>query len=415
MKKNWIIFLVLFLTIFSLIIDISTKLDFTLGPLSIKKDLSFRKGLDLAGGTSVILKADMKNISYDQKQQALESAKNVIERRVNFFGVSEPLVQTSTTNKDFRIIVELPGITDIDQAVKLIGNTAQLEFREVIESTASGALTTKSIGLSGADLRDAKVNFDSNTGEPVVSFAINPKSQKKFYETTQKLIGKRMAIFLDNIFVSAPVVQNAIRDNGQISGKFTPEDAKRLTTQLAAGALPVKLSILQQNSIGATLGKSTVEKSLLAGILGFITIVMFMIILYGRLGVWASIALCFYVLIVLAVFKLISLTLTLAGIAGFILSIGMAVDANILIFERMKEEERIGKPKDAAIELGFSRAWNSIRDSNISSLITSFILYYFGNGIIRGFALTLAIGVLVSMFSAITVTRTLLRIFYRSR
>jgi preprotein translocase subunit SecD len=263
-------------------------------------------------------------------------------------------------------------------------------------------------------VENAEVSFSQQTSAPVVAFRVASESQKKFYDTTQKLVGKQMAICLDQQCFSAPTVQQAIRDNGQISGNFTTEQAQQLATQLNAGALPVSLSILSQNTIGATLGEDSMHKSLFAGLVGFVIIVIFMSVLYGRLGMLASVALLLYSIYVLALFKLIPVTLTLAGIAGFILSIGMAVDANILIFERMREELRKGKSRDVAIELGFSRAWSSIRDSNISSIITSLILIYFGTGIVRGFAITLLIGVLVSMFSAIVVTRTFLRISNKS-
>ncbi len=383
-------------------------------PFRIQKDIAFRKGLDLEGGTQIVLKADMKNIPASQRDAAMESAKSVIEKRIDSLGLLEPLIQTAKTNDEYRLIVELPGITDINQAVALVGTTAKLEFRGLKPTaTESAYLTyenTTNIGLSGADLESAEVSFSQENSAPVVAFQITGDSQKKFYEATQKLIGKQMAICLDQQCFSAPTVQQAIRDSGQISGGFTTEQAKQLATQLNAGALPVPLSILQQNTIGATLGEASLYKSLFAGILGFVIIVIFMSVLYGRLGMLASVALLLYALYVLAIFKLIPITLTLAGIAGFILSIGMAVDANILIFERMREELRRGRTRDMAIELGFSRAWTSIRDSNISSIITSLILIYFGTGIVRGFAVTLLIGVLISMFSAIVVTRTFLRI-----
>lgn len=384
---------------------------------NIQKDFEFRRGLDLEGGTSITLKADMSHMASNQRNTALNSAKDVIERRVNLLGVNEPVVQTASGNNDYRIIVELPGITDINQAIQLVGTTAQLEFRSVKpEASLSALLTydnTLPIGLTGADLKNAQVSFAQQTGAPSVSFQVADQSQDKFYTKTQKLVGKQMAICLDKQCFSAPTVQQAIRDNGQITGNFTTEQANQLATLLNAGALPVPLSILQQNTIGAILGINSLVKSLFAGILGFIIIVIFMSVLYGRLGMLASFALLLYTLFVLAIFKIIPVTLTLAGIAGFILSIGMAVDANILIFERMREELHRGKPRDIAIELGFSRAWTSIRDSNVSSLITSFILYEFGTSIVKNFAFTLAIGVLVSMFSAIVVTRTFLRLVYK--
>lgn len=383
-------------------------------PIRFNRDLAFRKGLDLEGGTQIVLQADMKNVPSSSRDTAMESAKTVIQRRIDSLGVLEPLIQTAKTDNAYRLIVELPGITDINQAVALVGTTAKLEFRGLKPTATQSAYLlyeqTTDIGLSGADLENAEVAFSGQTSAPVVSFKIVADSQKKFYDTTQKLIGKQMAICLDQQCFSAPTVQQAIRDSGQISGNFTTEQAKSLATQLNAGALPISLSILSQNTIGATLGQSALEKSLFAGLLGFVIIVIFMSVLYGRLGMLASVALLLYSLYILALFKLIPVTLTLAGIAGFILSIGMAVDANILIFERMREELRRGRSREVAIELGFSRAWMSIRDSNISSIITSLILIYFGTGIVRGFAVTLLIGVLVSMFSAIIVTRTFLRL-----
>lgn len=383
-------------------------------PFRFDKDLFFRKGLDLEGGTQIVLQADMKNIPVSQRDAAMESAKIVIQRRIDSLGVLDPLIQTAKTDNDHRLIVELPGITDINQAVALVGTTAKLEFRGLKDTaTQSAVLTydnTTSIGLSGADLESAEVVFTQESSAPAVSFKIVPDSQKKFFEATKKLVGKQMAICLDEQCFSAPTVQQAIQSSGQITGNFTTEQAKQLATQLNAGALPVPLTILSQNTIGATLGEASLEKSLFAGFLGFVIIVIFMSVLYGRLGMLASVALVLYAIYLLALFKLIPVTITLAGIAGFILSIGMAVDANILIFERMREELRRGRSREMAIELGFSRAWTSIRDSNISSIITSLILIYFGTGIVRGFAVTLLIGVLVSMFSAIVITRTFLRL-----
>lgn len=406
-----------------------------IGPLLIQKDLSFKKGLDLEGGTSITLRADMSQINKDQRDNALESAKTVIEKRVNFFGVSEPVIQTSKANNDYRIIVEIPGVTDVKQAVSLIGQTAQLSFWE--EGAASNAaslegskktaspsalplgITTifsnpKKTNLTGKDLTKTSVSFDQNTSEPQVQLVFTDIGAKKFAEITKRNVQKRVAIVLDNQVIQAPTVNTEITGgNAVITGGFTLEQAKAVSIQLNAGALPVPLSILRQSTILATLGESSLQKIIFAGILGFLSIIVFMTVLYGRLGVIACFALILYALYVLALFKFIPITLTLAGIAGFILSIGMAVDANILIFERTKEEISLGRSRSASIELGFSRAWTSIRDSNISSLITSGILYYFGTGAVRGFALTLAIGVLISMFSAITITRTFLRLIYR--
>ena len=394
--------------------------------LNIPKELTFRKGLDLEGGTSLILQADMADISTAQKQSALDSAKVVIDRRVNLFGVSEPIVQTSIAGNEYRIIVELPGLTNTDQVRELIGTTAQLTFWEQ-EASASAKTASpsasqpgfKQTDLTGADIKQTTVSFDSNTGKPQVQLQFTSEGTKKFADITKRNIGKPVAIVLDNQLIEQPTVQQAIlTGDAVITGNFTIETANQLSTQLNAGALPVPLKILSSSVIEPTLGTASLEKSLFAGIVGFIIIVIFMCVLYGKLGVIASLALVLYTLFNLAIFKLSSITpygitLTLSGIAGFILSIGMAVDANILIFERMKEELRSGKSIHTAIELGFSRAWTSIRDSNISTLITSFVLYSFGTGIVRGFALVLAVGVLVSMFSAIIVTRTFLRLVYK--
>lgn len=401
--------------------------------VGLQKPLEFRQGLDLKGGTSMTLKADMSKISSSQRQSALDSAKTIIEKRVNLFGVSEPLVQTSVgNNNDYRIIVELPNI-DINQARSIVGTTAQLSFWEetaspsgkfnpsdymIVPSGASSSAYFKKTNLSGKDLSSTGVTFDTNTGKPEVQLTFTTEGGQKFADITRRDVGKILAIVLDNQIIEMPRVSTPILNgSGVISGSFTVDTANALSTELNAGALPVPLSILSEQTINPTLGVQSLEKSLFAGILGFVIIVVFMTVLYGRLGIIASVALLLYTLFNLAIFKLSSLTpygitLTLSGIAGFILSIGMAVDANILIFERMKEERRLGKSLQSAIEAGFSRAWTSIRDSNVSTIITCFVLYEFGTGSVRGFALVLAIGVLVSMFSAIVVTRTFLRIAF---
>lgn len=402
-----------------------------LSAFGIQRDFSLKKGLDLEGGTSITLKADMSEIPSAERNNALDSAREVIERRINFFGVSEPIIQTSRSGNDYRIIVEIPGITDVNQAVQLIGTTAQLTFWEE-GATSSAELATdsaallpfgvaqilgpnaKKTNLTGKDLKKAVVTFNPNTGVPQVQLTFTPEGSKKFAEITKRNVGKIVGIVLDNQLIQAPRVSEPIfGGQAEITGQFTTEQAKTLQIQLNAGALPVPLSVLEQRSIGASLGNISLQKSFIAGLIGFLVIVVFMISLYGQLGVVASMALTVYTLITLAIFRLIPVTLTLAGIAGFILSIGIAVDANILIFERMREEMRKGKSNYVALDLGFSKAWASIRDSNIASLITSTILLIFGTGIVRGFALTLAIGVLVSLFSAITMTRTLLRVIFR--
>lgn len=451
MRKNprLLFWFITFLTILAVFINIPTigtisvgpihqKINFNINnflrPLGVTNQLTFRRGLDIEGGTSMLFRAEMSGVPAAQRQDALKSAKTVIERRVNLFGVSEPIVQTSTlANGESRIIVELPGVSDLNKARNIVGTTAQLSFWEEgasesakIASSAAFPIgitqiftNPKKTNLSGSDLQSTSVTFDQNTGKPQVQLIFTSDGKQKFADITSRNVNKRVAIILDNVVISSPTVQQPIlTGDAVINGSFTTEEANTLSTDLNAGALPISLTSLSSQVVGPTLGLSSLQKSLFAGIIGFIIIVIFMSVLYGRLGIIASFALCLYTLFVLTIFKLSSLTpygitLTLSGIAGFILSIGMAVDANILIFERMKEEKRLGKSKQAAIEIGFSRAWTSIRDSNISTLITSVVLYKFGSGTVRGFALVLAIGVLVSMFSAIVVTRTFLRIVYK--
>lgn len=443
-KKRFGLFFILIITCLALIVDwprvpikatfgpvkVNTvlagpKLDTVIFGIPIKRDLDLKLGLDLQGGTDLTLRADMTGIAEKDRDQALDSVKQVLERRVNLYGVSEPVVQTAKASGEYRIIIQLPGIKDVDQAKQLVGQTAKLEFREAVDpATPAQALNitnTKSTGISGKDLKSADVGFSdsqSNQGPatPVVNFEIKDESADKFKELTKRLLQKPLAIFLDDLLLSAPTVQSEIGSKGQItlgSGTST-EYAKSLATSLKAGALPVKkIDIVSERTVGATLGQESVQQSLIAGIVGMLVIGVFMIFFYGLPGMLANIALVVYTLISIALFKTIPITLTLAGIAGFILSIGMAVDANVLIFERMKEELRAGRLRKQAIEIGFSRAWNSIRDSNVSSLITTAILFYFGTGQVRGFALTLAVGILVSMFTAITVTRTFLRFVYK--
>jgi preprotein translocase subunit SecD len=441
MKKNprFLLWFIILLAITTVLLNLPSK-----GFLSITKSLTFKKGLDLAGGTSLTLQADMKNIDPAQRSKALEAAKGVIEQRTNYFGVSEPIVQTAITGNDYRVIVELPGVT-IDQAKNIIGTTAQLSFWEQnpkgkpillkTEADLRNLFATQSAyplsvlqylgtypiktNLSGSDLQDTSVGFNSQSGKPEVQLRFTAAGAKKFADITTKNVGKIVAIVLDNQVIEAPRVNQAIlTGDAVITGGFTTDTANNLSRSLNAGALPVPLIYLQQHSVDATLGNEYLLQSLFAGGLGIVIIIIFMTVLYGRLGIIASVALVIYTLLVISIFKVSSITpyaitLTLSGIAGFILSIGMAVDANILIFERMKEERRAGRSWHEALELGFSRAWTSIRDSNISSLITSFVLYQYGTGSVRGFALTLAIGVLVSMFSAIVITRTFLRVIYK--
>lgn len=409
---------ILFVVLVAGLIDLPSLPQIKILGRTYSLDFPLKLGLDLQGGTELILQTDMEKIGLQDRDEALRSAKEVIERRVNLYGVSEAVVQTSKVGDLRRIIVELPGLKDASAAAQLIGQTAQLEFRELpATASAQGPAEFIPTGLTGADLKKASPTFggsgDTQSG-PQVQITFTEDGAKKFAEITKRNIGKPLAIYLDNQLISAPIVQQEIiGGNAVINGKFTTDEAKNLAVLLNAGAIPVPIKIIDQRTIGPTLGQESINKSIVAGAIGLIVVMVYMGLYYGLLGVVADLALIIYALIVLAVFKVSAVTLTLAGIAGFILSIGMAVDANILIFERMKEEIRWGKSKTFALQLGFDRAWTSIWASNVSSLITAVILYYFGTSLVKGFAITLAIGVLVSMFSAITVTRTLLRFIIR--
>lgn len=425
------LFLIIVLTILALYVDLprlSFKNFYFVHPESvknfIKRDLEPKLGLDLAGGVQLTMSADMSNIDETHRDDALESAKNIVENRINSLGVAEPQVQTAKTNDQYRLLVEIPGISDIDKAVATVKKTAHLEFR-TIKSDAPPESTLAAFpeyfepsGLNGSQLKRAQAQASQDPQKPgyVVSLEFNDQGAKKFEEITRNNVGRQVAIFLDEDMISAPVV-NAVISEGHaiIEGNFTSQGARQLAIELNAGALPTPLKIESQSRIGPTIGADAIQKSIIATIIGLTSVAVFMIFYYQTLGIFAVIALAIYSLMTLAVFKLIPVTLTLAGIAGFVLSIGMAVDANILIFERIKEEMKWGKPKHEALYAGFNRAWTSIRDSNVSSLITTAILFNFGTGSIRGFALTLATGILISMFSAITVSRTLLRIFWVRR
>lgn len=507
----------------------------------LQRSFDLRLGLDLQGGASLVYEANTEALAAADQAAALDSARDVIEQRVNAFGVSEPVVQTSRVGDKWRIIVELAGIKDISQAIQLIGDTPILEFQEagtppaptaeqkaaaekanaevkkkaesiltqartagadfaklanentqdpsnagtdgqgkggdlgfaqrgtfvaefekaLFDDLQDGEVTSKLVktqfgyhiikriearttkvdgkdvqevrgshilftttdpaaqtsaqfvatGLTGKQLKRADVTFAQTTGEPEVALTFNDEGSKLFAEITKRNIGKTIAIFLDGQILSNPTVNQEITGgNAVISGSFTLKDAKDLARRLNAGALPVPVTLVSQQTVGASLGADSIQRSLFAGLLGIIVVALFMIFFYRLPGFLSVIALGLYTLLVLTIFKLWPVTLTLAGIAGFILTIGIAVDANILIFERTKEELRAGHPLDSAIQEGFKRAWLSIRDSNASSMITALILIWFGSSLIKGFAITLLIGIVVSLFSAITVTRNLLRL-----
>src|SRR3989344_488086 len=387
-------------------------LSFQIFDRDFSRDLSLRQGLDLQGGLQLVLETDMSEIPGSEREDALDSAQSVIERRVDFLGVTEPFIQTSRLGDSYRVLVDLPGITDPDEALKLVGQTAQLDFRE-------GENLDQRTGLTGKDLAKAAVEFDQ-AGKPQIALTFTAEGGEKFAEITGRNVGKRLAIFLDDAILTAPVVKEQITGNAVITGDFTLEETKRIVAQLNAGALPTPILALERRQVGPTIGQEALAKSVAAGLVGLALVIFFMIGNYGRLGILAAAALVVYGILTLALYKLIPVTLTLSGVAGFILSVGMAVDANILIFERIKEERRWGKDLKVAMELGFGLAWDAIRDANVATLMTVFILFNPFNwpflvtsGMVRGFALTLGLGVLLSLFTGIVVTRTLVRVFYR--
>jgi len=387
---------------------------------------TMRLGLDLRGGSYLVLQADPPADYQGDLGQALDVAKEVVERRVNAFGVSEAEITKTSGN---RLTVEVPGL-DINEATDLIGKTARLEFRvpnpdgtDVIPAT--GVVDGQTYTMSGQYLKNN--TFPSQQG---TTYAVNFETTGIGSKLMEQITGnalrypegdtrRYLLIYLDDELISQAQVQSVISDQGQITGQESFTAAKNLSKQLNAGALPVPLKTIQSSEVSATLGEDSVLDSVHAGIVGLIAVALFMILYYRLPGALAAAALVVYTSLTLMVFKLWPVTLTLSGIAAFVLSVGMAVDANILIFERMKEELRRGRTLNSAIDLGFRRAWTSIRDSNISTLITCLILYYFGNqfgaSLVKGFALTLAIGVLISMFSAITVTRTFLKMIVGTR
>ncbi len=414
---------------------------------SYNRQLRVVRGLDLQGGLRVLLEADLPE-DVDITSEQMNTSKEIIENRVNGLGVTEPVIQVAGNR---RILVELPGIGDPEVAVAAIKETGLLEFVEMgylsneeifllsgqeiktdfetseeitgWDDLTGGETASDSADplskvyktvMTGAVLEDAQVVRDT-TGQIAVGFVLTEEGKDKFGEYTSAHVGQFLAIVLDKEVISIPRIESAITTGqGSISGSFTPEEANNLAVQLRYGALPIPLKVVESKSVGPTLGQDSLQKSTLAGVIGLAVVMLFMALYYRLPGIVADIALLIYAAITFAFFKLIPVTLTLPGIAGFVLSIGVAVDANVLIFERMKEELRGGRTLQQAIDLGFSRAWPSIRDSNLSTLITCGILIWFGNtfgaSIVKGFAITLALGVLVSLFTAITVTRTILHI-----
>ncbi len=405
-KPIYTISIIAVLTALAIAIVLPNGLEFT-------NRKTMKLGLDLKGGVQLVYELDTSKTNASEIESAKKGVIDVIDRRINKLGVSEPSIQSTQVGGKPGVLVELPGVTDVEQAKTMIGKTAQLTFKE--QGSDGKFIATE---LNGSHLKKANATISSSQqsskgfqgSEPMVELTFDSEGAKLFKEITQKNLQKPVAIELDNEIISSPTVQTVIED-GQavITGLESIEEAKQLAILLNAGALPVPISLVSENQIGATLGRDSIQSSLMAGLLGIVLVCIFMMVYYRRAGFFAVIALGVYTAISLAVFKLIPVTLTLAGLAGFIFSVGAAVDANVLVFERLKEELRNGKATEEAIESSFKRSWSSIWPSNTASLITAVILYYGTTGFVRGFALTLAIGILVSLFTAITVTRSLLR------
>lgn len=415
MRRNlWIVFGVIIL-----VLALAILIDLPKSPLGGDK-IKAMLGLDLQGGTELTYQADLSQSK--NKIGDMDNLKSVFGHRIDQLGVAEPTIQTVGTD---RILIELPGIKDINQAISKIGQTYELVFMTQAPDESTGLSlndyyedftypgTWIASDLTGRNLKSAEATFDTSKNqiksEPLVSISFDNAGKEKFAELTKNNLNKRIAIVLDNKIVSAPNVQTEITDGrAVITGSTDIKAAQDLAKRLNEGMLPVPATLVAQQNVGATLGQESIKYSLVAGVIGLLALAVFMITYYSLAGLLSVIALIIYAAISLALFKLIPVTMSLAGIAGFILSVGMAVDANVLIFERMKEEIRSNKEATLALKDGFLRAWPSIRDSNLSSLITCVILYAFGTGSVRGFALTLSIGILVSLFTAITVTRTLM-------
>jgi preprotein translocase subunit SecD len=380
----------------------------------------FKLGLDLAGGSHLVYEADVSTLDPAEVPELMSVLREVIERRVNAFGVSEPVVQVERSSsvaetQAERLIVELPGVANVEDAVREIGKTPLLEFKLVGAPVGSSTEATFiETGLTGRYLKGAELVFGQGNGgglsnEPIVSITFNEEGATLFEQVTRDHVSEQLAIFLDGEMMSSPVINEAIGGGKAIiSGNFTPEDARELVRNLNFGALPMPITLVSTQTVGASLGERAVDAGIFSGILGLGAIALFMTLWYRLPGLVSALSLITYVCIMLAIFKLIPVTLTAAGLAGLVLSIGLAVDANILISERMKEELRAGKKAREASEEGFSQAWSSIRDGNLVNILSGIILYWFGDVFIEGFAFTLIIGTIVSLLSSLIISRTFL-------
>ncbi len=430
MKNLRFLILFLVLIILALYIDLVDVAKIkTIGKIQLPQ-FATHLGLDLKGGSHLVFQADMHDIKSEDRVEAIESARNIIERRVNLFGVSEPSVQTTKVGDTHRIVVDIPGSEDMSKAIALIGQTARLEFTEEASPETKFAKDTPDFmkvavptGLTGKHIKKATPQTDGS-GRPAVGLTFNDEGAKLFAELTKRNVGHKIGIFVDGFpITNPPVVQQPILDGqGIITGSFSLDQVKQLSTAINSGALPVSIKLIEQRTIGPSLGADHIQKSMFAGIVGLVAVIAFMILYYGRLGMIAAAGLLVYGLASFAIIKLFGIVLTLPGIAGFILSIGMAVDSNILIFERIKEETRKGKDVSGAVRVGFGRAIDAIKDANVTTMLVAFILYNPFNiewlpqfGLIRGFALTLFVGVVVSLFTGVFITKRLLEVFYLPR
>lgn len=404
------------LTLIALLTILAGLVVWPKGPNFFGREIKMHLGLDLQGGVQLIYEIETDKLSDTTPQQAQEETVDLISRRINGLGVSEPQIQSTKIQDKFGIIVELPGVKDNNIAKSSIGKTAQLKFFEV-----QGEDQLIETDLTGADVKRASAGTDQGSSgfsavSPVIFLEFSPDGARKFQEITKRNIGKPIITMLDDQIINQATVQTEISGGkAQIEGIETLQEAKETAQLINEGALPAPIKLVQESQVGATLGQDAIEKSIIAGLFGIILVSIFMVIYYRWLGLVAVFALFLYTLIAAALFKVIPITLTLAGIAGFIFSIGAAVDANILVFERYKEELKRGIVNTQALENGFQRSWPSIRDSNIASLITALILFYMSTGVVKGFAVTLAIGIAVSLFTAITVTRNILRFFIKNK
>lgn len=395
---------------------------------NLNRDLKLKKGLDIDGGVRVTLKPDLSEISEEDKEEALASLKSIVETRVNRFGVNEPVVRLINFNNNYSLYVEIPGIDNVERAVDLVGTTAKLSFR--LEGAAEegedniGIPTFDPVDIESTDVKRASVEvYTSETGvsEPSVKITFNSAGADKFSQITKDNIGKRLGIFLDEFILIAPVINSQIpTGEAFITGGFDLQSAQDLAIQINSGALPVPVKVVSTETVGPSVGEKAIYSSVVGGLVGLFLVCLFMLLNYKKLGLISVISLILYGLITLTIYKVVPITLTLSGVAGFILSIGMAVDSNILIFESIKDKLSAGYSKSKAYKLGFYDAWNSIKDANIVTLIIAFILFnplewgfLLNSGPVRGFAATLGVGVLVSLFTGVYVTKTVLFLFSR--